>query len=135
MKLRDWLWIVGLALLVMAVNVGMTVLYMVVYGYVLNPGQPEQHYQDHVQVAGPWCSIIAGAPLFYLAGRWLTRRWPAGQRVAAALLVAVAYGVIDLAILAAAGLPLGMVGFVVVSLGTKLIAAYMGGSAARQAGR
>ena len=58
----------GVALLVMGANVLCTVLYMVVYGHLINPGHPDQFYQDHVQVAAPYCSIVAGIPLMLLAG-------------------------------------------------------------------
>ncbi len=130
MKLKDWLWIIAFALLIMAVNVGISILYMVVYGYLINPGQPNQHYQDHVQIAAPYSSIIAGAPLFYLAGRLLTRRWPAGLRVKAALLMALVYALIDLAALASTGFQMRAVIFTMISLATKFIAAYLGGHAA-----
>ncbi len=130
MKLKDWLWISASALLVMAVNVGISVLYMVVYGYLINPGQPNQHYQDHIQIAAPYSSIIAGAPLFYLAGRFLTRRWAAGLRVKAALLMAAIYALIDLAALASTGFQMRPLIFTAISLATKFIAAYLGGQAA-----
>lgn len=133
MKLKDWLWIIVCALLIMAVNVGISILYMVVYGYLINPGQPNQHYQDHVQIAAPYSSIIAGAPLFYLAGRFLTRRWPAAARVKAALLMALVYAVIDLAALASAGFQTRLMIFTAISLATKFIAAYLGGQAASRA--
>ena len=130
MKFKDWLCIIGYALLIMAVNVAISILYMVVYGYLINPGQPEQHYQEHVQIAAPYSSIIAGAPLFYLAGRYLTRRWAAPARVKAALLMALVYAVIDVAALAATGFQLRLVIFTTLSLATKFIAAYLGGRAA-----
>jgi len=124
------LWIVGFALLVMAVNVAVSVLYMVVYSYFINPGQPEQHYQEHVRIAAPYSSIIAGAPLFYLAGRWLTRRWEAGFRLKAALLIWLVYALIDLAALGASGFTRRMAIFATISLATKFGAAYLGGVAA-----
>ncbi|MGH9832445.1 MAG: hypothetical protein ACREBD_33025 [Blastocatellia bacterium] len=124
------LWIVGFALLVMAVNIAVSVLYMVVYGYFINPGQPEQHYQEHVRIAAPYSSIIAGAPLFYLAGRWLTRRWETGFRLKAALLIWLVYALIDLAVLGASGFTRRLAIFAAISLATKFGAAYLGGVAA-----
>ena len=130
MRIKDWIWIITYALLIMAVNVGISVLYMVVYGHLLNPGQPASHYQEHVQIAAPYSSIIAGAPLFYLAGRFLTRRWPTTLRVRAALLVALIYALIDIALLAATGVQLRLLIFVVISIATKFLAAFLGGNAA-----
>jgi hypothetical protein len=55
-------WLVGVALLVMIVNVVVSVLYMVVYSYVIDPGHDKQYYDDHIQIAAPYCSIVAGIP-------------------------------------------------------------------------
>ncbi|MCP6755998.1 hypothetical protein NL533_30715, partial [Klebsiella pneumoniae] len=68
-------WLVGVALLVMVLNIAGSVLYMVVYGHLIDPGHEEQYYQDHVQVAAPYCSIVAGVPLMFLAGWWVSRWW------------------------------------------------------------
>lgn len=130
MRAKDWIWIVGFALLLMAVNVGISVLYMVIYGHLINPGQPESHYQEHVRVAAPYSSIIAGVPLFYLAGRFLTRRWPSLLRVQTALGIALVYSLIDIMLLFVTGFQLYLLTFIAISLATKFIAAYFGGKAA-----
>mgnify|MGYP000443690580 FL=1 len=44
---------------------------MVVYGHLIDPGHDEQYYRDHIQVAAPYCSIVAGIPLMFLAGWWV----------------------------------------------------------------
>ncbi|MDP1663388.1 MAG: hypothetical protein Q8L55_15865 [Phycisphaerales bacterium] len=68
--------LVGVALLVMVVNVAMSVLYMVVYSYLINPGHAASYYQDHIKVAAPYCSIVAGIPIMFMAGLWVAR-WSA----------------------------------------------------------
>ena len=60
--------LVGVAILVLVANVATSVLYMVVYGHVIDPGHEPQYYNDHIQVAAPYCSIVAGIPLMILAG-------------------------------------------------------------------
>ena len=130
LKPKDWIWISGFALLLMAVNVGISILYMIVYGHLINPGQPESYYQNHVQIAAPYSSIVAGIPLFYLAGRFLTPRWPLSLRVQAASGIAVVYAVIDIAVLTATGFQARLLLLVVISIATKVIAAYLGGKAA-----
>ena len=40
--------IVGVALLVLVVNVAVSILYMVVYGHLIDPGHDEQYYHDHL---------------------------------------------------------------------------------------
>ena len=49
-------WLVGVALLVLVVNVAVSIFYMVVYGHLIDPGHEEQHYRDYIQVAAPYCS-------------------------------------------------------------------------------
>ena len=118
--------LVGVAVLVLVANVAASILYMVVYGYIIDPGHDPQYYNDHIQVAGPYCSIVAGIPLMFLAGWWVAGWWRRALGVRAAWIVWLAYAVIDLAILLAAGMSLSDALVVGVSLATKLAAAYFG---------
>jgi hypothetical protein len=108
----------GLALGVMAVNVAISILYMVVYGYVINPGHEKAYYDAHVQVAAPYCSIVAGIPLMFLVGWWVGVR--------PALIVWLVYALVDVAVFAAWGPTLKAGAFVAVSLLTKLVSACLG---------
>ncbi|MBI1765658.1 MAG: hypothetical protein HYR56_30005 [Acidobacteria bacterium] len=137
MAFRRFAWICGVTLLVMALNVGGTILYMVVYSYLINPGHDGQFYQAHVQVAAPYCSIIFGAPLMFVFCRWLGRRWEPGFAVKAALLVWLVYATVDVLVLAGAaatsGVSTQLAVLTSISQLTKLVAAYYGGlSASRQ---
>lgn len=119
--------LVGVALLVLALNVAMSVLYMVVYGHLINPGHPNEFYREHIKVAAPYCSLVAGTPLMFLAGLWVAG-WGAGGQfgIKAALVVWLAYVIIDLGILLVAGMTTKIaVLFTVLAL-TKLGAAYLG---------
>ena len=123
-------WLIGVALLVLVLNVAMSFLYMVVYGYLINPGHPKAYYDEHIKVAAPYCSIVAGIPLMFLAGLWVAG-WGEGQLgVKAAVVVWLAYAVIDLIIVLAVGGKEGLtakdVVLIAVSLVTKLAAAYAG---------
>ncbi len=125
--LRRALTVLGLALAAMVLNVGASVLYMVFYGYVIDPGHADVYYEAHAQVAAPWSSIVVGIPLLFFAARWLSRR--AGRRDA--MMIPVVYITIDAAILLAAGAPARLVPIVVVSFATKLLAAWLGSSSPR----
>lgn len=125
--------LVGVSLLVMVSNIVVSILYMVVYGHVINPGHPKNFYDEHIKVAAPYCSIVAGVPLMFLAGYWVAG-WAGSQGpigVKAALVVWLGYAVIDLGIVLAAGakecIPAKMWMLVAASLVTKLAAAYGGG--------
>ena len=119
-------WLVGIALLVMVANIVASVLYMVVYSYLINPGHEKEYYDAHIQVAAPYCSIVAGIPLMFLAGWWVGGWWRGEFAVKSALVIWLAYAVIDLAIAMAAGLTSSMAILVAVSLVTKLAAVYFG---------
>jgi hypothetical protein len=108
----------GLALGVMTVNVALSVLYMVVYSYVIDPGHDQAYYQAHIAIAAPYCSIVAGMPLMFLVGWWVGMR--------PGIIVWLIYVCVDLAVLAAAGLTLRMGLFLTVSFLTKLASVYFG---------
>jgi hypothetical protein len=112
----------GLALGVMAVNVAISILYMVVYSYAIDPGHEKADYEAHVQIAAPYCSIVAGIPLMFLVGWWVGL-WPA-------MLVWLVYTVVDVAVLALSKPTLSIGALVAVSLLTKLASAYLGALAA-----
>jgi hypothetical protein len=126
MTLGRLAWLVGVALLVMVVNVTVSILYMVVYGHLIDPGHEQQYYHDHIQVAAPYCSIVAGIPLMFFAGWWVSGWWDGEFAVKAALTVWLAYALIDIAVLLAAGLTVRIAVLVAVSLLTKLAAVYLG---------
>ena len=126
MTLGRLAWLVGVALLVLVVNVAVSILYMVVYGHLIDPGHEEQYYHDHIQVAAPYCSIVAGIPLMFLAGWWVGGWWEGEFAVKAALVVWLAYALIDVGVLLAAGLTTRIAVLFAVSLLTKLAAVYLG---------
>ena len=119
-------WLVGIALLVMVANILVSILYMVVYGYLIDPGHEQQYYEAHIQVAAPYCSIVAGIPLMFLAGYWISGWWEGKFAVESVLVVWIVYALIDVAALIAAGATAGAAMLVAVSLVTKLVAIYVG---------
>ncbi|HWB76471.1 MAG TPA: hypothetical protein VG755_16000 [Nannocystaceae bacterium] len=119
---RRVLRVLGLALLVMTLNVAASVIYMVLYSYVIAPGRDAAHYDAHVQAAAPWSSVIVGAPLMFFASRWLARRTGTRDGIG----IAIAYIVIDSAILLGAGALARLAPIVALSFATKLAAAWAG---------
>jgi len=122
--------LVGVAVLVLILNVAMVFVYMVVYGHLINPGHPNEYYQEHVKIAAPYCSIVAGMPLFFLAGLWVAGWWEGQGGVKAALVMWLAYTIIDLAVSLAMGLAAAMTPKLAVLVAsshlTKLAAVYLG---------
>jgi hypothetical protein len=127
MTARRSLQLLGATLLVMAVNVGISYLWVAFYSLLIEPGHDAGYYQAYARVAAPYTSIVAGIPLVYLAGRWVAR-W--GQREApmrnAMALWAIYLG-LDLAVMVGAGSLLSLAPLVVASFATKGIAAWAAG--------
>ena len=118
--------------MVMIANVATHILYMVVYCYLINPGQEMAQYHAHAQFSGPYSSIVAGIPLMFLVCRWLGKKFVAESSVTAALLVWLVYFLIDLTVILFAG-ALGAIALLfVISFATKFASAYFGGLAARK---
>jgi hypothetical protein len=126
MTARRILWLAGLAILVMVVNVLISILYMVVYSFVIDPGQTQAYYEAHIQQAAPYSSIIAGIPLMLLAGWWAAGLWNRALGMKAAFIVWLVYAVIDLLAILSAGMDSRIAVLFAISFVTKLAAAFIG---------
>lgn len=124
-------WIIGAAILVLAINVGVSILYVAIYSYLINPRHDERFYQEYAKVAAPYSSIVAGIPLMFLICWWVASWWEADFGVKAAIFVWLVYAVIDVLVLASAGMsssvPTRMIVLTAISIITKFAAAYLGG--------
>ncbi|MEQ1605935.1 MAG: hypothetical protein ABL999_13810 [Pyrinomonadaceae bacterium] len=134
MEKNRWWLAIPFALGVMVVNVLISVLYVVVYSYAIDPGHDAGYYQAHAEFAAPYCSIVAGIPLMFLAGRWIGGKFPKGNSVKAALFVWLVYFILDFAIIAAAGALAQIAVLFIISFVTKLGAAFLGGLSAQNRG-
>jgi hypothetical protein len=131
-KKNRWVLIGPAAIAVLILNVAIHVLYMVVYSYLINPGQEMARYQAHAEFSAPYSSIVFGIPLMFLVCRWMGRKFAPEFSVTAALLVWLVYFLIDITVLVFAG-GLGRVALLfTISFATKFAAAYFGGLAARK---
>jgi len=104
-------------------QVAASFIWVAIYSYLINPGQPPASYEAYAQDSGPWVSVLAGAPIFYAASRWIARTRPTALALVAIFLV------IDIVLLVAmtqswAGMPWVMFGL---SYVTKLGACALGG--------
>ena len=119
-------WLAGIAVLVLVVNVGISILYMVFYSYLLDPGHDQPYDRNHIQIAAPYSSIIAGMPLMFLAGWWVGGWWEGEFAIKAGLTIWVAYALIDITFNLASGLTTRIAILAAISLATKLAAVYLG---------
>lgn len=134
MEKNRWWLAIPFALGVMIVNVLISVLYVIIYSYVIDPGHDAEYYQAYAQVAAPYSSIVAGILLMFLAGRWIGGKFPQGNSVKAALLMWLVYFLIDLSIIVAAGALAQIAYLFTISFVTKLGASFLGGLSAQNRG-
>ena len=98
---------------------------------LINPGQPDEFYTAAAQRFGPYCSIIAGIPIFFGLAYLLHRKL--NWRPAAFIFWAI-YAFADLSVLTIAGWT-GLLGVQAsVSMLTKLLAAIFGARIASRTG-
>ena len=120
----------GGMLLAQVGQIAATFAWVAFYSYVVHRGETADFYQRHAEVAGPWVSIVAGTPIFYLVCRWIGSRVPSRAWPTAMALFAL-FVLVDLALMLSAGTPSPRIlGFMVVSYLLKLLACHLGGRTA-----
>ena len=116
---------VALAVGAMVVNVAASFLWVFIYSMLIEPGHDEAFYEAYAMRSAPWCSVVAGMPILFGAG-WLLARWHGGGWQTG-IWAAVVYILIDVAILASAGMLGALLAIEALSYATKLGAAALGG--------
>jgi hypothetical protein len=120
-----WLFALLGAVLVEVVLIAAAIAWVTIYSYLIRPGLTLADYQAYAEQASPWVSVIAGLPVFFLAGRWV-----GGRTAASALPTAIAmFGIYllgDLTILLLAKPPVGI--WMIGGLGylAKLLGCWLG---------
>ncbi len=113
--------------------IALSIICVAVYSYAIHTGETPEFYRAFAKVSGPWVSLIAGGPVFFLIARWIRRRAPSAA-LGTAMTMAGLYLAIEIAILllwpgdAGGILPFAIGGFVLKVAGAWLGA---GGMAAR----
>lgn len=132
MTTLDYAKALGVALLLMVLNVAASFGVMAVYGYLIDPGHGADYYEAAAQHIAPWSSVFAGALLFFGAAWLFGVRKPARPALTFALAFTIIYTLIDLSILVAGAI--GALGYVVaLSIAAKLAGAVLGARMARRA--
>ena len=114
--------------------IALSIICVAVYSYAIHTGETPEFYSAFAKVSGPWVSLIAGGPVFFLIARWLRRRAPAAA-LGTTMAMCGLYLAIEVAVLllwpgdaALATLPFVIGGFVLKVTGAWLGA---GGTTAR----
>ena len=121
------------ALLAQITLIALSIICVAVYSYAIHTGETSEFYGEFAKVSGPWVSLIAGGPVFFLIARGIRRRVQSAA-FGTSMAMAGLYLAIEIAVLlrwpgdASATLPFVIGGFVL-----KLAGAWLGsgGIAAR----
>ncbi|MGD9981562.1 MAG: hypothetical protein AB7H66_02915 [Hyphomonadaceae bacterium] len=131
MTLLDFAKALGVALLLMALNVAAAFGVVWVYASFIEPEHEQAFYVAAAQEIAPWSSIFAGAALFFLAMLWLAWRRQGRNGFLFAGVGAGIYAAIDIAVIAAEGALAALGAMVAASMLSKLAAALLGAWLAR----
>ena len=129
MRMRDIRWGAALGGMLVAevAQIAATFVWVALYSYLVHPGETPAFYQRYAQAAGPWVSLVAGTPIFYLVCRWIGSRDPSRAWPTAMALFGL-FVLVDLALILSAGTPSPRIlGFVAASYLLKLLACHLGG--------
>lgn len=115
-------------------QIAATFAWVALYSYLVHPGETPAFYQGYAQEAGPWVSLLAGTPIFYLTCRGIGSRDPSRSWATAIALFGL-FAVVDFALVLAAGTPSPRtLAFVAASYPLKLLACHLGGRHAARKG-
>ena len=106
MKWKDIRWGAALGGMLVAEvgQIAATFAWVAFYSYLVHPGETPAFYQRYAQVAGPWVSLLAGTPIFYLVCRWIGSRVPSRAWPTAMALFGL-FVLVDGALMLSAGTP------------------------------
>jgi hypothetical protein len=127
MKPWDYAKAVGVALLLLVLNVLLSIPVILFYSLVIDPGHPREYYDKAALKIAPWCSHLTGTALFFIAGYFLTKRKPERNGLSFAVAFTALYALIDAATVGFAGIlsvefGLSMLAKLAAALGGALLA-------------
>jgi sorbitol-specific phosphotransferase system component IIC len=134
MNFLDSVKAIGVALLIMALNVAAAFGVMWVYGTFLETGHDPAFYEAAAQRIAPWSSIFAGAVICFVAMWWIAWRRAGRNGYAFAAVTVLIYTAIDVSIIAMAGALTAMSAIVAASITGKLAGALAGAWLSRPRG-
>jgi hypothetical protein len=103
MKPIDFAKAAGVAIAILILNVLISVVVVLIYALLVEPGHPSEFYDAAALRIAPWCSHIAGTALFFAAGYLCVRRCTERNGLLFAAVVTLFYALIDGAIVSFAG--------------------------------
>ena len=124
-----WGLAVAATLLAEVALIALSFIVVAVYSYAIHAGETQEFYEAFARASGPWVSLIAGGPVFFLIARWIRRRARSAALGTAMAMVA-SYFAIEIAVLLLwPGDSSGAIPFMVGGFVLKLAGAWLGAGA------
>lgn len=121
-----WLKIIGWALLIHVILIALSILEVVIFSTIIEPGQEPTYYEQHAQLTAPYVSIIFGIILFYLISRLLVKKRYNKRKLIGLMLPGI-YIIMDIVFLLLSDTNWGQQYLVfMMSFVTKTLASYIG---------
>lgn len=109
--------------------IALSIICVAVYSYAIHTGETQEFYNAFARASGPWVSLFAGGPVFFLIARWIRRR-AASAALATAMAMVGLYLTIEIAVLLLwPGDTSGAMPFVIAGLVLKVAGAWLGANA------
>lgn len=99
---RFWLKLIGSVIVLHLILIVLSIIEVMIYSYIINPGKDSAYYEAHASASGPWISAIFGSLLMFYLVRRFVKRFTQRQLTYAVGLLTI-YILIDLMLVLAAG--------------------------------
>lgn len=96
----------GVAVAVLVITLAASFPMVAFYAFVIEPGHPQEFYNEAAQWIAPWSSHILGPVMFFAFNFWLAKRSTRRNALLFAAATVVLYTVVDLSTLPMIGLPI-----------------------------
>jgi hypothetical protein len=124
----DYLKALGVAVAALAITLAASFPMVAFYAYFIEPGHPQEFYNEAAKWIAPWSSHILGPLVFFAFNYWLARQSPERNAMLFAAATIVFYVIVDWSMLPMMGVPIAaaLTVSVLLSLVGKAIGAFLG---------
>jgi len=128
MKVSDYAKALGVAVATLAITLAASYPMVAFYAYFVEPGHPQEFYNEAARWIAPWSSHILGPFLFLAFNYWLASRSSERNAMLFAAATIACFVIVDWSMLPMMGIPIGAVltATLFVSLAGKAVGAFSG---------
>ena len=128
MKFLDLFKALGVAIGTLVITLAASFPMVAFYAFFIEPGHPQEFYNEAAQWIAPWSSHVLGPLCFLAFNYWLARRSPERNATLFAAATILAYVLIEVAMMPMLGLPISSLLTLSfgLSLSAKAVGAFLG---------